>query len=659
MLVIRVIALQGKTTTAGPSFDFGEAGGSIGRADSNQLVLEDAERVISRVQARIVYRGGGFELVDQGANPTIVNGQRVGNGASMPLKVGDQLEIGAYRLEVVLPGRGSQTDSDPLGLMAGLGPEGHDPFKDIAVKTWPKSEDLLGGLGGGEGPPPASVDDPLGLFAGFDATPLPISRPPVTEPGFNPPKSGQGKPLIPDDFDPFADPFAPKVAPKPTQLPLDDDALGLGLGSTGKAGGGVDNLFGLDAPAGSDPFAGTPLGEAAPRSSGLSVDPLELLGGEAAPTREAAAEPDQVPAVHQAFTPPKPAASEPSSPASTPPPPSPDASGVFLSWENAESEEGVARTMILSPGSKAGRETAAPATPEPAEAPKDEVAQPAPPAGDEVQKGAGARDEPVLPSDGPTWWRTPVVDSAEGPASPTEEGVAPKPPQGRVPLPAMTELAAVPASLGAVPPGGTPVEVATLAAALARGLGLPRLPAGEGLTPELMERVGVLLRESTQGTLDLLLARAMTKREVRADVTMIFSKGNNPLKFSPDVSVALNHLLNPQGRGFLGPEEALKDAYDDLRAHLLGFMAGMRAAVEGLLRRFGPEVLEERLTDKSMLDSLLPMNRRAKLWDQYQQLYRQIAEEAEEDFHAVLGREFVKAYEEQVALLNANKKRDG
>ncbi len=78
-----------------------------------------------------------------------------------------------------------------------------------------------------------------------------------------------------------------------------------------------------------------------------------------------------------------------------------------------------------------------------------------------------------------------------------------------------------------------------------------------------------------------------------------------------------------------------------------------------MLRRFGPEVLEERLTDKSMLDSLLPMNRRAKLWDQYQQLYRQIAEEAEEDFHAVLGREFVKAYEEQVALLNANKKRDG
>jgi FHA domain-containing protein len=58
-----------------------------------------------------------------------------------------------------------------------------------------------------------------------------------------------------------------------------------------------------------------------------------------------------------------------------------------------------------------------------------------------------------------------------------------------------------------------------------------------------------------------------------------------------------------------------------------------------------------------MLDSLLPINRRAKLWDLYQQLYRDIAEEAEEDFHAVLGREFVRAYEEQVAKLASEKKR--
>ena len=74
--------------------------------------------------------------------------------------------------------------------------------------------------------------------------------------------------------------------------------------------------------------------------------------------------------------------------------------------------------------------------------------------------------------------------------------------------------------------------------ALRAGLGLPDLPLPQGLNVELMERIGRLLREATQGTLDLLLARAATKREVRAELTVISARGNNPLKFSPDVALA-------------------------------------------------------------------------------------------------------------------------
>ena len=76
-----------------------------------------------------------------------------------------------------------------------------------------------------------------------------------------------------------------------------------------------------------------------------------------------------------------------------------------------------------------------------------------------------------------------------------------------------------------------------------------------------------------------------------------------------------------------------------------------RAALAGVLHRFDPAVLEQRLSGKSMLDSLLPMNRRARLWDLYTELYREIASEAEDDFHALFGREFLRAYEEQVERL--------
>ena len=190
--------------------------------------------------------------------------------------------------------------------------------------------------------------------------------------------------------------------------------------------------------------------------------------------------------------------------------------------------------------------------------------------------------------------------------------------------------------------------------AFLRGLGVPvRLPAG--LSPELMEQIGVMLREATQGTLELLTARALTKREVRAEVTMIVSKGNNPLKFSPDVGFALSQLLAPQGRGFMPPKEAMRDAYDDLRAHQIGVAAGMRAALGSVLGHFTPEQLEAQLSKKSLLDNVLPGNRKARLWDLFEQKHNEISRDAEDNFHSIFGREFLKAYEAQIEQLSQNR----
>jgi FHA domain-containing protein len=68
-----------------------------------------------------------------------------------------------------------------------------------------------------------------------------------------------------------------------------------------------------------------------------------------------------------------------------------------------------------------------------------------------------------------------------------------------------------------------------------------------------------------------------------------------------------------------------------------------------VLERFTPEKLEARLTEKSALDALFSANRKAKLWDQFCQLYSSIAAEAEDDFHTLFGQAFTKAYDEQMA----------
>ena len=202
------------------------------------------------------------------------------------------------------------------------------------------------------------------------------------------------------------------------------------------------------------------------------------------------------------------------------------------------------------------------------------------------------------------------------------------------------------------PPAAGPGDQGELLHAFLAGAGVAGLSVPGGLSPQTMGMLGKILHEAMQGTLDLLLARAMIKREIRAELTMIVPRENNPLKFSPNVEAALAHLLGPPTRGFMPPLEAMKDAYDDLRAHQFGFMAGMRAALAGVLKRFDPAVLEHRLTQKTMMDSLLPMSRKAKLWDLFAELYGEISREAEDDFQALFGQEFLRAYEAQIAKLD-------
>mgnify|MGYP000069390429 FL=1 len=45
--------------------------------------------------------------------------------------------------------------------------------------------------------------------------------------------------------------------------------------------------------------------------------------------------------------------------------------------------------------------------------------------------------------------------------------------------------------------------------------------------------------------------------------------------------------------------------------------------------------------------------RKARCWEQFSALYQEIAREAEDDFQELFGREFVRAYEEQIARLRS------
>ena len=230
-------------------------------------------------------------------------------------------------------------------------------------------------------------------------------------------------------------------------------------------------------------------------------------------------------------------------------------------------------------------------------------------------------------------------------------------PAAPVPIPAAPmPTAAPPAFAPTVPPSpATSGGDDAVLQALLRGLGLPELKL-QRPPVEVAEMVGAMLREATAGTMDVLMARAMTKKESRIDMTMLSVRANNPLKFFPNAEGALTQMLTGAMAGYMPPVDAMAGAFDDLRAHELAVIAGMRAALGAVLHRFDPAQIEARLAVPSVMDKMLASNRKAKMWDRLVELYGEIAREADDDLQRLFGEKFSAAYEEQVERLRQAKR---
>jgi predicted component of type VI protein secretion system len=117
LLRITVLQHKGAPPPAALAYMFDERGGSIGREGCN-LTLPDETRVLSRVQAQIVFSDGEFSLVDQGGNPSIVNSLRVGKGLSRVLYDGDIIELCDYKLRVKAIGTAAKSGGDTIPMHA-------------------------------------------------------------------------------------------------------------------------------------------------------------------------------------------------------------------------------------------------------------------------------------------------------------------------------------------------------------------------------------------------------------------------------------------------------------------------------------------------------------------------------------------------------------
>ncbi|QJQ04593.1 type VI secretion system-associated FHA domain protein TagH [Undibacterium piscinae] len=216
------------------------------------------------------------------------------------------------------------------------------------------------------------------------------------------------------------------------------------------------------------------------------------------------------------------------------------------------------------------------------------------------------------------------------------------------PTPAATEVPVNAATLSSTAEAARPADSAELLQAFLKGAGLPDLNLSSGLTPELMETMGKLVATSVQGTMDLIAQRALVKREVNADVTLVVLRKNNPLKFFPDSQTVLTQMLRKKMPGFMTPDEAMDDAFQDLRAHQLAVVAGMKAAMDALMKKFQPALFEKRLSPPTLLDHLNPARRKAAMWEHFSRLFDSISLESKDEFQTLFGKDFLTAYEKEI-----------
>ncbi|WP_322867355.1 type VI secretion system-associated FHA domain protein TagH [Aquicoccus sp. G2-2] len=262
------------------------------------------------------------------------------------------------------------------------------------------------------------------------------------------------------------------------------------------------------------------------------------------------------------------------------------------------------------------------------------------PLGLDLRKGGAtpqkAPDEPKGDLGGSKYFSGFDASPAPEPAAVSEQPQAPVDPP---PAPAPA------APLNTAPPVPAAVPDNRLRAAFFRGAGLDpsRIQSAD---PEAeMEALGARMRELVDGLMMLLRSRAEEKGRARVAQTIIANEDVNPLKFLATSEDALTALLEPHRKGYLPPDQAVNWAYRDLADHQMRTWRALQAALRRMIDRFDPEEIEKEVADLGLLEKLIAGGKSAKLWDLYQDHYRDLAQSAEEQFLGEVGADFRDAYE--------------
>jgi type VI secretion system protein len=193
----------------------------------------------------------------------------------------------------------------------------------------------------------------------------------------------------------------------------------------------------------------------------------------------------------------------------------------------------------------------------------------------------------------------------------------------------------------------TTVESSSGVEAFCRGAGIDPSTLPADAQSALLTLAGQMVREVVLGLMDTLKGRADLKSRLRLSQTTIQAGENNPLKFSASVDEAVRKLLDPHGSRYLGPVEAVRDGFADLRMHQTALAASIQAAVDELMNRIEPGELQERFDRGLKRGPLLGATNKMKYWELYTEFYQVLNQRNEQGLPTLFAEELARTYAER------------
>jgi len=147
---------------------------------------------------------------------------------------------------------------------------------------------------------------------------------------------------------------------------------------------------------------------------------------------------------------------------------------------------------------------------------------------------------------------------------------------------------------------------------------------------------------------DVVRSRREFEQELEVEVTKIFSRERNPIKWAESSKEIADYLFD-MSRPSPTLDQALKDlkqTLSDLARHPFGMMAGFRECIRGLLKQLNPSVIAREAKSGSLSFPIQawPSLTKTAAWNQFVQMHQTLTEEETKTIQTLLRNEFGKGY---------------